>query len=177
LELLENRHQYLIPEVDRVDSHILSQLVHECKAFDSPEGDQHAFVRAHCAARASWQLLVQRQPNETWPFVDECPQLIASDNILKVILLLLAEDTKERSGALYPLIPQFAGQHMEDRSELSRLHVQGYGQVLTDCRGRQAQILNNRTDRGEWLMAEACQNSRIYIVKRRAAMLRFVLHV
>jgi hypothetical protein len=61
--------------------------------------------------------------------VDKYPRLIASDNIPKVSLLVLAEDTKERSGALCQLIPQFKGQHMGDPSGVSRLHVPGYGKV------------------------------------------------
>jgi hypothetical protein len=32
-------------------------------------------------------------------------------------------------------------------------------------------------DRGEWLMAKACQNSPVNIVKRAAAMFRFVLYI
>jgi hypothetical protein len=43
--------------------------------------------------------------------------------------------------------------------------------------GRQAQSLSNRTNPGEWMMAEACQTSRVNIVKQRGAMLRFVLHI
>jgi hypothetical protein len=41
--------------------------------------------------------------------IEEYPQLIASDNIPKVSLLLPAEDIKERLGALCRLSPQFAG--------------------------------------------------------------------
>jgi hypothetical protein len=135
---IRNRYQYFIPEVDCVDSHILRQPVHVYKTFDSQEGDQHTFVGANCAPRASRQLPVQRQPNGTWRCVDEYPRLIASDNIPKLSLLLLAEDIKESSGTLYPLIPQFAGQHMGEPSEVSRLHVQGYGTVSMNCRERQA---------------------------------------
>jgi hypothetical protein len=145
--------------------------------FDPPEGDQHTFIGANCAARASWRLLVQRQPNGTWRCIDEYPQLIASDNILKVSLLLLAEDIKERSGALSPLIPEFAGQYIGDPSEVSSLHFQGYGKVSMNCRRRQVQSLSNPMDRGEWFMAEACQIFRVNIVKRRVAMLRFVSHI
>jgi hypothetical protein len=147
------------------------------RTFDPPEGGQHAFAGANSAVRASWQLLVQQQRNGTWRCVDEHPRLIASNNIPKVSLLLLAEDIKGRSGALCPLIPQFTGQHMGNPSEVSKLHVQGYGKKSMNCRARHTQSFNNRTDRGEWLTAEACQNSRINIIKRRAAMPRFVLHI
>jgi hypothetical protein len=51
------------------------------------------------------------------------------DNIPKMNLLLLAEDIKGRSGALYSLIHQFAAQHMGDRLKVLRLHVQGSGKV------------------------------------------------
>jgi hypothetical protein len=46
--------------------------------------------------------------------VNEYPQLISSDNFQRVSLLWLVEDIKERSGARYPLIPQFAGERMGD---------------------------------------------------------------
>jgi hypothetical protein len=59
----------------------------------------------------SWQLLVQQQPNGTWRCVYEYPRLIASDNIPKMSLLLLAEDIKERSGTLYPLVSQLASMY------------------------------------------------------------------
>jgi hypothetical protein len=100
LELLENKYQCLIPEVNCIDSYILWQPVYVYNTFGPPEDDQHAFVGADCAARANCQLLVQRKPNETWRYVDEYSRLIANDNIPKVSLLLLAEDIKERSGAL-----------------------------------------------------------------------------
>jgi hypothetical protein len=147
-----------MPEVDSVDSHILRQPVHVYKTFDPPEGDQYAFIGADYAVRASWQFLVQGESNGTWRYVDEYPRLIAGDNIPKVSVLL-AEDIKGRSGVLYPLISQLAGQHMEDASKVLRLHVQGYGKVSMNCRRRQGQSLSNRTDRGEWLMAQACQNT------------------
>jgi hypothetical protein len=104
--------QYLIPEVDSFDSHILRQPVHEYKTFDPSEGNQHSLVGGNCAARASWQLFVQRQSNRTWRCVDKYPRLIARDNVPKVSLLLLTEDIKEHPGTLCPLIPQFAGQHI-----------------------------------------------------------------
>jgi hypothetical protein len=93
------------------------------RTFDPLEGDQDAFAGANHATRTSWQLIVQRQPNGTARYVDEYPRLIISNNIPKVSFFLLAEDIKERSGALYPLIPQFKCQHMGDQSGVSRLHV------------------------------------------------------
>jgi hypothetical protein len=76
-------------------------------------------------------------PNGTWGCVDDYPPVLARDNIPKVSLLLLAEDIKERSGSLHPLIPQFTGQCMRDLLEVSRLHVEGGGKVSTNCRGRE----------------------------------------
>jgi hypothetical protein len=125
-------------------------------------------------ATATWQLLAQRQPNGTWRGVDE--RLTNSDNIPKVSLFLPAEDIKERSDPLYPLIPN-SQINTWDPSEVSRLHVQRYDKVLTNRRVRQAQSLGNQTNRGEWLTAGACQNSRVQIVKRRAAVFRFAFHI
>jgi hypothetical protein len=104
------------------------------------------FVSADCAPMASWQLTVRRQPNGTWRCVDASPRLIVSDHILKVSLLLLAEDIKKPSGILYQLIPQFADQHMGDPSKVSRLHVQGYGEVWKNCRRRRSQGLSDQMD-------------------------------
>jgi hypothetical protein len=54
---------------------------------------------------------------------------------------------------------------MENPSEILRLGMQGYADGSMTCRQRESQTLSNRTDRGEWLMVEAHQNSRITIVK------------
>jgi hypothetical protein len=79
--------------------------------------------------RASWQLLVQREPNGIWGWVNKYSGLVASENVTEVNLLLLAEHVKERSGA---------------SSEISRFHAQGYGEASIDSRRRESQNLSNR---------------------------------
>jgi hypothetical protein len=78
-------------------------------ACNSLEDDEDPVVGVNRGPRASWQLLVQREPNGTWRRANEYPRLVASDDVTKVNHLLLAEQIKERLGTTEALLPQFAG--------------------------------------------------------------------
>jgi hypothetical protein len=112
LELLGNGSQYFIKERCCVDSRIVWEPADLSNAFDTPKDNKYAFVGADCGSRASWQLFVQQKLNGTWRCLNEYPRLIASDDVMEVNLLSLAEHIKERSGAIDTLFSRFGSQHV-----------------------------------------------------------------